>query len=344
VLIGYINNSIRSFPIHHREIVDVALSGNPTMRDLFFGLDISGLGQLPFRSLTEKAYLENSRTSTAVQATAPELGLLAHPNASVYGLPLIGSHVGADTSACILATDFFSECDSALMIDIGTNTELVFRFEDQVLAASCPAGPAFEGGFVKCGMPALEGAIESTRINEDGSVDFEIIGSGPPKGICGSGLVSILGELVRKGLINERGRFQDRSKRFMVDPENTIFIDELDISNLAQAKGANSAGMSILFKQIGQDLKNISHIFLAGAFARHLDLEAAQRIGLLPPFPHETFVRIGNGSIEGATLALLSAQHRKRLEAYVKKIRHIELETDPEFFDAFVDGCLFTEF
>jgi uncharacterized 2Fe-2S/4Fe-4S cluster protein (DUF4445 family) len=344
VLIGYINNSIQSFPVRYRDIIEVTVAGNPTMRDLFLGLDVRGLGQLPFRSSTEKDWLEGIQPTTAVEFTARDLGIRTHPDALIYGLPLVGCHVGADTAACILATHFLSGDQPALLIDIGTNTEIVYRSSDRVLAASCPAGPAFEGGLVKCGMPALEGAIENTKILEDGSVDFETIGSVPPQGLCGSGLVSILGELTRTGRINERGRFVDGSSRFSISKNGNIFIDEMDISNLAQAKGANSAGLRILFKKIGTDSLTPPIIYLAGAFARHLDLNAARRIGLLPPLPDETFVRLGNASIEGAALALRSLELRRKLEEFVTRIEHIELETDPQFFDAFVEGCLFQPF
>jgi len=344
VLIGYINHSIRSFPVDPWRILEITVAGNTTMRDLFFGLDVGGLGRLPFRSVTESDWTQGKRPGTSVEVRSRELGLLANPEARVYGLPLIGSHVGADTAACILATGYLEPGDTTLLMDIGTNTELVIRSGDRILAASCPAGPAFEGGFVKCGMPALEGAIEKVRIKDDLTVETDLIGSGPPAGICGSGLVSILGELSRIGAINERGRLNDRLDRFLVDPQHSIFLDEQDISNLAQAKAANSAGLRILLRQLGIGWDRISRVYLAGAFARHLDLDAARRIGLIPPIPDDRILRIGNASIEGATATLLSTSARRKLERFVTTVRHIELETDPRFFDFFVDGCLFRPF
>jgi uncharacterized 2Fe-2S/4Fe-4S cluster protein (DUF4445 family) len=227
------------------------------------------------------------------------------------------------------------------MMDIGTNTELVVGNRDRILAASCPAGPAFEGGAIGHGMPGLEGAIEGAWIGADGRVKLDVIGGGEPEGICGSGLIDILGELLRTERMNQLGRFADGMKRFVLHEGNRIAIDEHDISSLAQAKGANVSGLHIVLNTLGRAFEDLRVFYLAGGFARHINLDAARRIGLIPDLPDAKLVKIGNASIEGAAIALRSVAKRRELEELVKRIEHVELETDPSFFGYFVEGCQF---
>jgi uncharacterized 2Fe-2S/4Fe-4S cluster protein (DUF4445 family) len=226
-------------------------------------------------------------------------------------------------------------------MDIGTNTELAIGNRERLLVASCPAGPAFEGGGVLCGMPALDGAIESLRLDDAGRVRLRTIGGAPPLGLCGSGLVELLGELRRSGRADEYGRLAGGAERFTIDGDRGIHLSEADISQLAQAKGANVAGLRIVLRRIGARLEDLDAFYLAGGFARHLALDAARRIGLIPDLPDAKLHRLGNAAIEGATIALLSVKKRQEIEALVQRAEHVELETDPDFFDIFVDGCLF---
>jgi uncharacterized 2Fe-2S/4Fe-4S cluster protein (DUF4445 family) len=225
-------------------------------------------------------------------------------------------------------------------MDIGTNTELVVRHGGRVWAASCPAGPAFEGGAIACGSPALPGAIEAVKIENDGSVRYEVVGGTAPHGICGSGLVDILGELLRIGRVGETGRLTDESDRFVLDAARNVFISENDISELLQAKGANAAGLRIVLGKAGIDVADLERFYLAGAFAYHLDIDAARRIGLVPDLPDDRVMQIGNAAIAGATMAIKSVTLRRELEEIISTIEHVELETDPEFFDHFVEGCM----
>jgi uncharacterized 2Fe-2S/4Fe-4S cluster protein (DUF4445 family) len=264
-----------------------------------------------------------------------------HPAGRVHGLSLISGHVGADAAACILATGLLHEERLVAIMDIGTNTEVLAGNRDRLFVASCPAGPAFEGGLVTSGMPALDGAIEVVRIESGGGVDYSVIGGGAPEGICGSGLVDILGELRRTERMDALGRLVDGSDRFVLDPSRGIGLSEMDISHLAQAKGANVAGLSIVLKSMGIDFDDIEVFYLAGGFGKHLRLDAARRIGFVPNLPIERFRQVGNASIQGATMALLSASLRRELEAFVRRAVHVELEADPSFFDYFVEGCLF---
>src|SRR5215469_441895 len=178
-LVGYLTHAIEEFPVDPQTIYELVLAGNSTMRDLFFRLDVHSIGQSPYRSITELEMDEGKRQTTSLNAPAKMLGLPLHPKARAYGLPIISGHVGADAAACMLAIDLANEDRTVCMMDIGTNTELILGNKNRIFAASCPAGPAFEGGSIACGMPGLPGAIEKVRISGDGQVQAAVIGSGP---------------------------------------------------------------------------------------------------------------------------------------------------------------------
>jgi uncharacterized 2Fe-2S/4Fe-4S cluster protein (DUF4445 family) len=193
-------------------------------------------------------------------------------------------------------------------------------------------------------MPALDGAVERVRIAADGTVALRVIGDQPATGICGSGLVDLVSELRRTGRMNEQGRLTDDSHEFVVDASRRLSLTESDVNELAQAKGANVAGLRIVAETYGIPLAEVTRIDLAGGFSRHLDLDAARRIGLLPSLPAATLRQVGNAALEGASVALLSVSRRAALEQIVRQIVHVRLETHPAFFDIFVDGCQFVPF
>lgn len=342
-LAGYLGHAIEELPVDPRSIYEVVVVGNSTMRDLFFQLSVYSIGQSPYQSVTELETAAGVRPTTSLVKPARQLGLPVHPQARAYGLPIISGHVGADAAACMLAVDLAHEERMVAVMDIGTNTELVVGNRHKVFAASCPAGPAFEGGQIAFGMPGLPGAIERVAIRDDGTVATGVIGDGPPEGICGSGLVDLLGELVRTGRINALGRFEDGSRSLVVDARGDppITLDEGDISALAQAKGANVAGLRIVFEEYGVRAADLDVFYLAGGFGRYLNVEAAQRIGLIPNLDPARVRQVGNAAIEGACIALLSRAKRAELEALVKRVTHCRLETHPRFFDIFVEGCQF---
>ena len=344
VLTGYLSHAIEAFPVDSQTIYELVVSGNATMRDLFFGINVHSIGQKPYRSLTEEEMLGGKRESTTLSVIARRLGLPVHPEARVLGLPLIGCHIGADTAACLLAIEMDRQDKLVALMDIGTNTELVIGTKDRLLAASCPAGPAFEGGELSCGMPGVEGAVEHVRILDDGGLKLGVIGNKQPEGLCGSGLIDCLGELLRTGRMNRLGRYKNGEDAFYLDSEQKIYLLEQDISLLAQAKGANVAGLYTVFEQYGVPFSKIQTFYLAGGFARHINVEAAKRIGLVPSLPGDTIVQVGNASLEGATIALCCTERRSALEKMVRKIKHVELETNPNFFDHFVAGCHFMPF
>jgi len=203
---GYLSHAIADLPADPLTIYDVVLVGNSTMRDLFFRQSVYTIGQNPYRSITEIELAEGKRTSTSLHMTGRRSLLPIHPNARVQGLPIISGHVGADAAACMLAIDLANEDRLVAVMDIGTNTELLVGNRHRILAASCPAGPAFEGGAIACGMPGLDGAVEDVALDDDGTFRLGVIGGGPPAGICGSGLVDLLSELLRTGRMNALGQ------------------------------------------------------------------------------------------------------------------------------------------
>jgi len=340
-LAGYVSHAIEEFPVDPRSIYEMVVVGNATMRDLFFRLNVHSIGQSPYQSITELEVQAGTRDTTSVVATGRRVLLPIHPQARVYGLPVISGHVGADAAACLLAVDLAHTDKLTAVMDIGTNTELLFGRRGRILAASCPAGPAFEGGAISCGMPALDGAVATVEARDDGGFDLGVIGDGVPEGLCGSGLVDTLSELLRTGRMNAMGRFENGDPKVTLDEGSGVGILESDVNELAQAKGANVAGLRVVLDTFGVGVDDIEVFYLAGGFGRHLRLEAAQRIGLVPAIDPAKIVQVGNAAIEGATLALLSRAKRAELESTVGRVEHCRLETHPSFFDFFVDGCQF---
>ncbi len=342
-LAGYLSRAILEFPVDPHSIYEVVIAGNSTMRDLFFKLSVHSIGQSPYQSVTELEVLSGVRPTTSLAVPAKRLGLPVHPQARVYGLPIISGHVGADAAACMLAVDLANEERLVAVMDIGTNTELIVGNKHKVLAASCPAGPAFEGGQITFGMPGLPGAIEKVIIGDDGAVQASVIGGVPPEGLCGSGLVDLMSELLRTGRMNSLGRFVDGVGEFVVAAaaDQPITFSEGDVNALAQAKGANVAGLQIAFAEYGINYSDLAAFYLAGGFGRHLNIESAKRIGLIPNIDAARIIQVGNASVEGACIALLSRVKRAELEQLVKRVTHCRLETHPGFFDYFVNGCQF---
>ena len=340
-LAGYLSHAIADLPADPTSIYEVVLAGNSTMRDLFFRQSVHSIGQNPYRSITEIEMAEGMRATTSLTTTGRRSLLPIHPKARVYGLPIVSGHVGADAAACLLAVDLAHEERLVAVMDIGTNTELLVGNRHRLLAASCPAGPAFEGGAISSGMPGLEGAVEDVTLNDDGTFRLGVIGDGPPEGICGSGLVDLMSELLRTGRMNVMGRFEDGADRIAVDASHGIQFFERDVNELAQAKGANVAGLQVVFSDYGIQFDDIDVFYLAGGFGRHLKKHAAKRIGLIPNLADDKIVQVGNAALEGATIALISRSKRDELDALVRRVEHRRLEIHPGFFDFFVDGCQF---
>ena len=336
-----IGEMVRSLKIRRRQIFEIVAVGNTTMRDLFFGLNVQSIGTRPYKSNIEVEFRESKLTTTALTTTATELELRVHPKATVYGGPLIASHLGADTAADLLALGIEDQIEPIILVDVGTNTEVVIGNRDRLLAASCPAGPAFEGGEVTYGMPGYDGAVEKVVIDDRGVADSSAIGEIDPIGICGSGLIDLIAELRRTNLMDELGRFDDGAVEYEFSATNNLTLSRSDISALAQAKAANYCGQAIVLREYGLPIDQFEKLYLAGGFANYVDESNAIEIGFIANMPLDKVEKVGNASLEGAVIMLLSTIKREEIEKLTSTVEHVELETAPDFFEFFVEGCMF---
>ena len=344
VLLSSINFEIgdmcRRLGCHRRQIYEVVIVGNATMRDILFGIDVQSIGQKPYKSVIEHELDAGRRQTTSLNVNAKELGLRVYPQANVYAGPLIGSHVGADVAADLLAIGMDEEEDVVMLVDVGTNTEVVVGNRHKLMTASCPAGPAFEGGQITYGMPGYDGAVEAVDIL-DGAASISTIGDTVPQGICGSGLVDLLAELRRTGMMDQLGVFENGAGEFVFEPVRQMSLSRADISALAQAKSANYCGQWIVLRKYGAPIDQITKLYLAGGFANYVNVGNAVSIGFIASLPNERVVKVGNAALQGATIMLMNGGMRQVVEKMALQIEHVELETTPDFFDIFVEGCMF---
>ena len=347
VLVSSINfeigEMVRALRIRRRHIVEMVAVGNTTMRELLFGIDVEPIGTKPYKSHVEQDFLAGKRDTTALNAEAHELGIRINRRANVYGGPLIASHIGSDVAADLLTIGIDEEDETVMLIDIGTNTEIVAGNRHGLHAASCPAGPAFEGGAVTYAMPGYDGAVERVHIpgGSGSTPELTTIGNIAPTGICGSGLIDLLAELRRHEIMTELGSFVDGSFEYTFHPDNRLTLSRADISNLAQAKAANYCGQNIVLETVDAELSDYSRLYLAGGFANYISIDNAIAIGFIPSFDPHRITKIGNAALQGATIMLINATKRAAIEELAKSVIHIELETNPNFFDHFVEGCQF---
>jgi uncharacterized 2Fe-2S/4Fe-4S cluster protein (DUF4445 family) len=341
------------------EVYEVALAGNATMTSIALGVDPAPLGVAPF-ILASQSYPE---------MPAAELGLELHPNAQATVFPALGAYVGGDIVAGMLATGMTRDSRLRLLIDVGTNCEVVLGSADGVVCTAAPAGPAFEAAQIACGMRAAEGAIEVVRLR-DGAVELVVIGEAEPAGICGSGLVDAVAELVRVGLLDNSGRFvsqeeagriapqlasrltarADETRIFVLhwaggdgDVDGAVYLSQRDVRELQFAKAAIATGWRLLVEDLGISETDIQQVLLAGSFGSYLSPSSAIRIGLVPKLALPRIVAAGNVAGEGAKMALLSLQERHAAEAILDEVRYIELSDRADFNDRFVEQLAFPE-
>ncbi|MCM8817877.1 MAG: ASKHA domain-containing protein [Candidatus Omnitrophica bacterium] len=318
VVVKMINDEIKKFDKEiFDKIYEVVIAGNSTMRNIFFIIDVSTLGKIPYEPLNPESLIRNP----------DEIELKMNKNGEIYGLPLIGGHVGADIVADILASEIYNEENVCMLVDIGTNGEVVIGNKDKLLATSAAAGGAFEGVNISCGVGGIEGAIKEINII-NGKVYYSTIGNKYPIGICGSGLIDLLSEMLKNKIIDEKARLKDGE--FYIT-EN-IKITQSDIFQLITSKSAIKTSWQVLSKIYPIDLKNIDKIFIAGGFGNFINVDSAIRIGLIPNIDKNKIIKIGNGSLEGAREVLLCYKKRKIAEEIARKTKHIRTnEIEPNF-------------
>lgn len=321
------------------------LAGNTTMVHLLL--------ELPPRYIRESPYVPTVNPVPALSAA--EAGLDIRPDAVVEFAPGVGSYVGGDITAGLLCTDLpTNHEDVVLFLDIGTNGEIVIGNADWLVGCACSAGPAFEGSGIDCGMRASPGAIEQIEIGEGGrNVEYQVIGDAKPEGVCGSGLICLLGELFRSGLIDAAGHFHSdagnprlvgvgKRQGFIVEfGERTstgkdLVITEADIESLIRTKAAIYAACSLVLENVGLNWSAIGRVYIAGGFGRYIRVSEAVLIGMLPDLPHGRFTYIGNAALTGAYIALLSQPHREKLAETAARMTYLELSSDPRYMDSYV--------
>ena len=329
------------------DLLAMTVAGNPTMAHLFLGLDPQHIRLEPYIPTVNQP----------VPVRAKDLGLHINPEATVDCLPGVGAYVGSDITAGVLRSGMAQGETLTLFIDVGTNGEIVLGNADWLICCACSAGPAFEGAGVASGMRASVGAIEEVWIDPaTAEPTCRVIGDAPARGICGSGMISLLGEMFISGVIDKSGHLNRllETQRIRVGSEGAeyvivfaqepdsgrddIVITEVDIQNLLRAKAAIYAGVHVLTSSVGLELSDIERVLIGGAFGKYIDIEKAIEIGLLPDMPWERFQYLGNTSVQGAYLALLCPDHRAMAGDIASMMTYLELSADNSFMDAFMSA------
>jgi uncharacterized 2Fe-2S/4Fe-4S cluster protein (DUF4445 family) len=331
-------------------VYEVALAGNATMTQLALGIDPEPLGVAPFVMATR----------SLPPVLAADLGVPVHPGAPAYTFPALGAYVGGDIVAGMLASGMDRDKRLRLFVDVGTNCEIVLGSVDdtgrRLLATAAPAGPAFEGAAIRCGMRAAEGAVEVVKIDQE---DLQVIGDVEPRGLCGSGLVDAVAELVAIGLLDASGRLlavdaaqekfpglagrlrEVNGERVFMLHEPDVYLSQRDVRELQFAKAAIATGWRLLVEELGVSEEDIQQVLLAGSFGSYLSPANAVRIGLVPDISVLRIVSAGNVAGEGAKMTLLSMRERAGATALLEEVRYVELSDRPDFNDRFIEQLAF---
>jgi uncharacterized 2Fe-2S/4Fe-4S cluster protein (DUF4445 family) len=342
--------------VEPREVYEITVCGNVTMMHLALGIDPEPLSMAPFVVSTH----------SFPEVRASDFGVSVHPRAPAFVFPSLGAYVGGDIVAGMLATGLTRDRRLRLFIDVGTNSEIALGSVDRVVATAAPAGPAFEAAQIRCGMRAAPGAIEGVKLSGDDGVTLDVIGDVPAEGMCGSGLVDAVAELVHCGLLDHSGRFipdeeaavshpglasrltkigQERvfvlDWRGGTDPERSVFLSQRDVRELQFAKASIATGWSILLRELGVEAGDVSQVLLAGSFGAYLTPLSAVRIGLVPNTALPRIVSAGNVAGEGAKIAALSVRERAEAYSILREVEYVELSGRADFNDMFVDQLSF---
>ena len=330
------------------EVIAFVAAGNTTMSHLLLGVYPDYLRKEP--------YVPSFLRAPFVKAS--ELQIDINPETFLYIVPSVSSYVGGDITAGILASGIWLSEEDVLLIDLGTNGEIVFGNKEYLLTCACSAGPAFEGDGISCGMRASYGAIEKIEIDKENLVPkLTIIGEGKPQGICGSGIIDLVSEMMFQNIINRRGKLNKNStsNRIRYDEHGTgeyviafkeefgletdIVITEVDIDSFIRTKGAVYSGAATLIGSIGKDFNLLEKVYIAGGIGNSLDIDKSIRIGLLPDISRDKFSYIGNSSLMGCYLTLMSEDARRILEKIAAMMTYIELSVYTDYMDNFVSAC-----
>ena len=347
-VVGDINNLITTLILKRdvklNDVMALVCAGNTTMVHFLLGLDPARIRKEP--------YIPACTSPPPIRAA--EVGIKINPRGLLYCLPSIASWVGADVTAGILATGLYEAEEITMLIDIGTNGEIVIGNKDWMICCSASAGPAFEGSGVTCGMRAAEGAIEKVNITKEREVSYTTIGNTKPRGICGSGLIDLVAELFTSGFIDRSGRLNSyKGKRVrerngelefvLISADQSVTGEDLvitqpDIDSLIRAKAAIFAAINILIGSLNLEFEDIGKIYLAGGFGNYLDREKALTIGLIPDLSLEKVQFVGNTSIMGAKMALFSREALEVCYEISRKITYYDLITHPNYMDEFISA------
>jgi uncharacterized 2Fe-2S/4Fe-4S cluster protein (DUF4445 family) len=313
------------------------------MAHLFWGLNPG--------YIREEPYIPTLNTFPLWRAGTAKISI--NPQAPVYTLPCVASYVGGDIVSGILATKIHRSSEIALFMDIGTNGEIAIGNNEWLMTAACSMGPCFEGSGIRCGMRATSGAIESVKINpKTFEPEISVIGGGKPAGLCGSGMIDVISEMFLTGLIDMKGNFiKGKTERIRegeegleyllfkdVEYHNDIVITEVDIENIIRAKAALYAGIKTLISEIGFAIDDIEKVYIAGGFGNYINIDKAVVLGMLPDIPRERFFFMGNTSITGAYLCLISDELRKEAEEIASKMTYVELSVSRGFMDEYMSA------
>jgi uncharacterized 2Fe-2S/4Fe-4S cluster protein (DUF4445 family) len=339
-------NACAKVGIAPEAIVKATVAGNTTMIHLFLGIPADSIRLAPFIPVV------NQPPSVA----ARELGLIFCPEAVIECLPGVASYVGADITSGVLSSGIAETDLTTLFIDVGTNGETVLGNQDWLMTCACSAGPAFEGAGVVFGMRATTGAIEEVWVNSQTyEPHIRVIGDAKPRGICGSGLISLLAELFLTGAINKAGRFNytfatprirrtEQGGEYVVvwgsesESGEDIVLKRVDIDNVLRAKAAIYAGFKVLCDKVGIEMQDIQQMLIGGSFGKYVNIEKAIQIGMLPDMPPERFKYLGNTAVLGAYLVLLDAARRETIRQDAARMNYVELSADNLFYDAFTSA------
>ena len=347
-VVGDINNLISAFvtrnPVELHDIVTLLAAGNTTMLHFLLGLDPTHIRKSP--------YIPTTTAPPPVRAS--EVGIKINPRGLLYAMPSVGSWVGGDVAAGILATGLYQSDQLTMLIDIGTNAEIVLGNRDWMLSCAASAGPAFEGSGVKCGMRASRGAIERVTVDSDGHFDVRTIGNAPPEGICGSGLIDAIAGLYQAGILDRSGSLlPDRSPRvresegqmefvLIAEGENgaarDIVIAQPDIENLLRAKAAIYSGAKVLLEAMHLSFSDVQQLLIAGGFGNYLDRAKAMTLGMIPDIPLERIRFVGNTSLIGAKMAMLSTDAFEASSTIAHGTTYYDLITYPQYYEEFMSA------